>query len=76
MTKNAIHTVFVYGKNLVTHFSCKFIKTENHMKGLCLVIFHIWKLYDQHYTINQNFFDFLEILISKKFWNVFVTEYK
>ena len=49
LTKNANHTIFIYGKMLLIHFSCNFISTGNCMKGLLLVIFHKLKLYGKHF---------------------------
>ena len=34
LTKNASHTISIYGKMLVIHFPCNSIRTENCMKGL------------------------------------------
>ena len=34
LTKNASHTIFIYRKMLIIHFSCNSIGTENCMKGL------------------------------------------
>ena len=55
LTKKASYTIFIYGKMLLIHFSCNSISTENCMKGLWLVFFHIWKLYDQRFSINQKY---------------------
>ena len=46
LTKNASHAIIIYGKMLVKDFPYKYIRTENCMKGLLLVLFHLSKLYD------------------------------
>ena len=34
LIKNANRTIFIYGKDLILHFDCNSISTENSMEGL------------------------------------------
>ena len=75
MTKNTSHTISIYGKMLVIHFSCNSIRTENCMKGLWLVFFSYMEIVWLAFFHKPKIMIFY-ILISQNFVVVFVTEHK
>ena len=75
MTKNTSHTISIYGKMLVIHFSCNSIRTENCMKGLWLVFFSYMEIVWLAFFHKPKMLIFY-ILISQNFVVVFVNEHK
>ena len=75
LMKSASHTIFIYGKKLILHFSCNSIRTEDWMKGLYFISFFsymeiVWleffhKPKKKRFLLKFNFSNFLECIRNR-----------